>query len=86
MPPDARVGRTSCSTVIAAWSGLELQPVVIQQKNDAGDGLVRDWHRRDIGADRHRGYALQWFSLALLTVVLYVVLNFERGAGSRLVL
>jgi len=31
--------------------------------------------------DRHRSYALQWFALAALTVVLYVVLNFRRRAG-----
>ncbi len=63
-----------------AWSKLELQPIVIQQTNDAGDGLVREWDRPDAGVDRHRGYALQWFSLAALAVVLYVVLNLERPA------
>jgi surfeit locus 1 family protein len=64
-----------------AWSKLELQPIVIQQTNDAGDGLVREWDRLDAGADRHRGYALQWFSLAALAVVLYVVLNLKRPAN-----
>ncbi len=63
-----------------AWSGLELHPFVIQQTNDAGDGLVRAWDRPDAGADRHRGYSLQWFSLAVLAVVLYVVLNLKRRA------
>jgi surfeit locus 1 family protein len=63
-----------------AWSKLELQPIVIQQTNDAGDGLAREWDRPDAGADRHRGYALQWFSLAALAVVLYVVLNVKRPA------
>lgn len=61
-----------------AWSGLELQPFVIQQTNDAGDRLVREWDRPDSGADRHRSYSLQWFSLAILAVVLYVVLNLKR--------
>src|SRR5262245_37314739 len=65
-----------------AWSGLELAPFVVEQTNDAGDGLVREWDRPDSGADRHRGYALQWFSLAALAIVLYVVLNAKRRAGA----
>jgi surfeit locus 1 family protein len=64
-----------------AWSGLELAPFVLEQTNDAGDGLVREWDRPDSGADRHRSYALQWFALAVLAVVLYVVLNAKRRAG-----
>lgn len=63
------------------WSGIELVPFVLQQTNDAGDGLVREWDRPDAGADRHRSYALQWFSLAILAVVLYVVLNARRPAA-----
>ena len=65
-----------------AWSGLELAPFVLQQTNDAGDGLAREWDRPDAGADRHRSYALQWFSLAILAVVLYVVLNAKRRPRS----
>jgi surfeit locus 1 family protein len=65
-----------------AWSGLELAPIVLQQTNDGGDGLVREWDRPDAGADRHRSYALQWFSLAILAGVLYVVLNAKRRPRS----
>jgi surfeit locus 1 family protein len=65
-----------------AWSGLELAPFVLQQTNGGGDGLVREWDRPDAGADRHRSYALQWFSLAILAVVLYVVLNAKRRPRS----
>jgi surfeit locus 1 family protein len=60
------------------WSRLELQPVVIQQTSAAADGLVREWDRLDAGADRHRAYALQWFALAALALLLYVVLNLQR--------
>lgn len=63
-----------------AWSGLELAPFVLQQTNEAGDGLIREWARPDTGAHRHRGYALQWFSFTALAVVLYVVLNTKRRA------
>lgn len=66
-----------------AWSGLALQPVVIEQTNDARDGLAREWDRPDAGTARHRSYALQWFAFAALTLVLYVALNLKRRAGSR---
>jgi surfeit locus 1 family protein len=58
--------------------GVVLQPFVIEQTSDARDGLVRVWARPDAGADRNRGYALQWYSFAALAAILYVVLGFKR--------
>jgi len=64
------------------WSGLAVQPVVVLQTSDSDDGLLRRWPRPELGADKHRAYAVQWYSFAFLTVVLYVALNFKRvGAG-----
>src|SRR6267378_8376452 len=62
----------------AADTGLALQPIVIEQRSDSGDGLLREWPRPDAGIERHEGYALQWYSLAALAVVLAVVLSFRR--------
>ncbi|MGB7540980.1 MAG: SURF1 family protein, partial [Burkholderiales bacterium] len=53
--------------------GLSLQPFVVEQTSDAKDGLARVWERPDTGVERHRSYALQWYSLALLAAILYVV-------------
>jgi surfeit locus 1 family protein len=64
----------------AKWSGLKLQPVVLQQTSDAADGLVRVWERPDSGADRHRGYAFQWYALAATILITYVALSFRRPA------
>jgi cytochrome oxidase assembly protein ShyY1 len=61
--------------------GLSLQPFVIEQTSDAGDGLVRAWERPDTGVDRHRSYALQWYSFAALAAVLYVILGFRRAGN-----
>lgn len=58
--------------------GIRLQPFVVQQTSDSRDGLVRAWERPDAGADTNRSYALQWYSLALLAIILYVVLNLKR--------
>lgn len=70
----------------AAETGVALQPIVIEQRTDTGDGLARDWAPADLGADRHYGYAFQWFGLAALTLVLVVALGWRRarrlaGAG-----
>jgi len=51
-------------------SGHQVARFVVQQTNDAGDGLRRVWPRPDAGVDKHRGYAFQWYSLATLIAVL----------------
>ncbi|MBE0613331.1 MAG: SURF1 family protein [Burkholderiales bacterium] len=64
----------------AKWSGLKLQPVVLQQTSDTADGLLRVWTRPDTGADKHRGYAFQWYSLATAILISYVAFSFKRTA------
>jgi surfeit locus 1 family protein len=62
----------------AKETGLGLQPIVIEQYSPADDGLVRDWPRPDVGVEKHESYALQWYSLAVLAVVLLIVLSIRR--------
>jgi surfeit locus 1 family protein len=52
--------------------GLAVPRWVVQQTGGADDGLLRRWPRLDSGVDKHRGYALQWFSLAALIAGLTV--------------
>lgn len=61
-----------------ARSGLRLQPFLLQQRNDTGDGLVRDWPRPDTGIAMHESYALQWYGLAATLAVLWLSLNLKR--------
>jgi cytochrome oxidase assembly protein ShyY1 len=60
------------------WSGLALVPVMLEQRTNIADGLVRDWPRADAGHEKNEMYALQWYSLAGLAVVLLVVLSLRR--------
>src|SRR5688572_12409434 len=62
-------------------TGLRLQPIVIEQHSPAADGLVREWPRPDAGIEKHSSYALQWYSLAVLAVILLIVLSFRRAAA-----
>ena len=73
-----RVRQTLDIEAYAAETGLRLERRVIEQHSDTGDGLARDWPPRDAGAEKHQGYALQWYSLAALAVVLAVVLSFRK--------
>ena len=90
LPPPSRFVELSEQTVTGrVWQnlrfdrygeayGVDLQPVLIQQHNDMGDGLVRVWSRPDTGVDVHRGYALQWFTMSGAIAILYIVLNVRR--------
>jgi surfeit locus 1 family protein len=62
-------------------TGLRLQPFVIEQHSPAADGLLRDWPRPEAGVEKHESYALQWYSLGVLSVILLVVLSIRRVAA-----
>ena len=66
---------------LAAASGLRLQPFVLEQSGaaPAGDPLVRDWPAPALGVDKHRGYAFQWYALALMALLFFVFTGFRRG-------
>jgi surfeit locus 1 family protein len=50
--------------------GVPVAEFVVQQTSAEPDGLVRDWPRPDLGVDRHRGYAVQWYGLAATAAVM----------------
>ncbi len=67
---------------LAAASGLRLQPFVLEQRSVAGqadDQLVRDWPAPSLGVEKHRGYAFQWYALALTAFLFFVLTGFRRG-------
>jgi len=62
---------------------LDIQPVVIEQHNDLGDGLARSWGRPDFGVAKHYGYAVQWFLLCGLIAFLYVFFHVKRARSEK---
>jgi len=64
-------------------TGLKLQPLVLEQTSDTPDGLARVWDRPDSGVNTHRAYALQWYAMGVLVVILYFTLNLRRGHGGN---
>lgn len=76
--PEGRVWQNVSVDEFAAWSGLALLRYAIEQHSAIADGLVRDWPHAAAGHEKNEAYALQWYALAALCVVLFVVLSLRR--------
>jgi len=75
--PGMRVQNLDVDTVAKA-SGLALQPFFVQQTGQ-GEGLVREWPAPETGVDKHRGYAFQWYALAAMAALFFVITGFRSG-------
>lgn len=78
--PGARVWQNLSVEAVRSATGLALQPILVEQHSAATDGLLRDWPVAGAGAQKNEMYALQWYSLAALAALLFVVLSFRRHA------
>ena len=76
---EGRVWQNATPERFARWSGLKLEPWVFEQHNNLDDGLVREWPAAEPGAEKNEAYAFQWYSLAVLSIVLLFVLNLRIG-------
>lgn len=62
---------------IANALGYPLAQSIVLLDPDVEGGYQRDWRpiAEGFGPERHRGYAAQWFSLAVALVAIYIVVN-----------
>lgn len=71
----------------AGASGIPVLPIVVEETapDSGAAGLVRAWPAPDFGVDKHRGYRLQWYALAVLTAALlaFFLLRRRRAAPGR---
>lgn len=77
VPPAGGVWQNLDLAEFAHVSGLTLAPLVIEQAPGNPDGLIRDWPAPDSGREKNVGYMWQWYSFAALTVVLWLILNWQ---------
>ena len=65
--------------------GHELLPVLLQLDPEDPHGFVRDWRPvYGVTPDKHRAYALQWYTLALVLVIIYIGMNTRRVDRKRM--
>ena len=78
--PTGKVRQSLDIGEFAAQTGLRLRPFFLEQHSASDDGLLRDWQAPDTGVTMHESYSLQWYSFAVATVALFMVLSFRRVA------
>lgn len=61
--------------------GKEVFPHTIRLAREAPGVLQRNWRVTAMSPERHRGYAVQWFSLAAVLAGLYIYAGFMRRSG-----
>ncbi len=54
--------------------GMPLLPVVVRLSPEVADGYLREWDVVAFSPERHLGYAVQWFALALAMFVILIIL------------
>jgi surfeit locus 1 family protein len=69
---------------VKALLGRSLLPVILLLDPQDAHGFVRDWKPvYGVTPDKHRAYALQWFTLALVLVLIYIGVNTKRINHNR---
>lgn len=63
------------------WSGLEIFPFVLLQSADDQHGFVRSWQQEIPKEGMHIGYAIQWFAFALIVLLIWLRLSWQRPPG-----
>jgi len=59
--------------------GTRLLPVILLLDESNEHGFVRDWQPvYGVTPDKHRAYAMQWFTLALVLLLIYIGVNSKR--------
>jgi len=58
---------------------FKIQPaVLLLDPVSAAGGYVRDWPKPNLGIDVNRGYAIQWYLMALALIVIYFSTNIKK--------
>lgn len=89
--PGMRLG--GASSTQAGWPRVALYPTrselesmlgypvldtVVLMNEDETDSFLVAWRPQLLSPDKHLGYAVQWFAIALALIVIYVVVNLRR--------
>ena len=65
--------------------GTRLLPVILLLDESSEHGFVREWQPvYEVTPDKHRAYAMQWFTLAVVLLLIYIGVNSKRISDKSL--
>jgi cytochrome oxidase assembly protein ShyY1 len=67
-------------TELSKASGLKIENFIIEQTSETADGLIRDWPEASLGIEKHRGYAFQWYGLAVTALLFFIATGIKRAS------
>ncbi len=65
-------------TVISQFLHKSVYPFIIRLSPGESHGFVRNWSVVAMHPQRHYAYALQWFVMALVVLILFIALNLKK--------
>ena len=64
--------------------GVTLEPLILLLDKDDAFGFIRDWKAvYGVTVDKHRAYAVQWFTLAVVLLLIYISVNSKRISNEK---
>lgn len=64
--------------IVGQFLHKSVYPFIIRLRSDEDNGFVREWPVVAMSPDRHLGYAVQWFAMAFVVLMLYTILNIKK--------
>ena len=64
--------------------GVTLEPLTLLLDKDDEFGFIRDWKAvYGVTVDKHRAYAVQWFTLTVVLLLIYISVNSKRISNKK---
>ena len=63
------------------WSGLETLPILVLQTSEDNQNFIRQWPTPKVSDLMHIGYAIQWFAFAIIAVLVWLRLSYQKVAN-----
>lgn len=65
-------------TIFSKFLHKSVYPFIIRESENSAGSYVRNWQIVSMPPARHYGYAVQWFGLALVTLIIFISLNLKK--------